>query len=120
MIGPAANQRIQDRAKKREKARQVLFDADLQDLAGLPAGRRVIAWLLVNCHMFRPTFAGDAFASIFRDGERNAALRLSVEMKRACPDGFRAIVAEMLQLETEPGEPELEPAGEEENDDVDS
>ena len=49
-----------------------------------PLGRKVLNDILTQCHMFHPVVVpGDPFLTHFRDGERNAGLRILTALNAA-------------------------------------
>jgi hypothetical protein len=55
------------------------------------------AWmheLLVNCHIFAPSFTGEALTSAFNEGQRNIGLILMADIMSACPNLYVTMMEE--------------------------
>src|SRR5438034_7377082 len=55
------------------------------------------AWMhdkLETCHVFRSSFATDALAMAFAEGERNIGLQLLNDIMQACPNNYILMMEE--------------------------
>lgn len=88
---PEQVERAERAAKRHEKAMRVV----VATLLSTPDGR---AWMwghLVSGHIFEASFvAGDPHLTSFRDGERNAMLRLLGDVMRAAPEQYMLMAKE--------------------------
>lgn len=65
--------------------------ADYAETFGTRNGKRVLWHLLQGCHLFSPTYTGDALSGAFREGERNVGLRILSMMDMGGEDGLKKI-----------------------------
>lgn len=82
--------------KPREKTlAEQQHEDDTRWLMGDPRGRRLVWRWLADGGLFRASFiAGDSHATAFREGERNAALRLHAQVMQHAPEQFVRMLAE--------------------------
>jgi hypothetical protein len=67
-------------------------EADLKWLMADPRGRRIVRRLLERSGVFRTSFTGDALGTAFREGERNAGLRLFDQIARFSPERLASMM----------------------------
>lgn len=75
------------------EADRLTEDADLRWLMGDPRGRRIARRLLTEGGVFRLSYTGEPVSTAFREGERNAGLRLLGRLLRAAPEATARIMA---------------------------
>jgi hypothetical protein len=76
LVGNAADPEQVRTGRHREKTAQQQYLDDLRELASTPAGERFITRLLADAGVFRLSHGPDSVATAFREGERNAGLKL--------------------------------------------
>jgi hypothetical protein len=83
----AGDEQAVNEARKDEKLQAQQEIADLKEVMGLHAGRRMMYRLLGHAHLFETSFtATDAQVVAFREGERNVALWLLTECQNNAPE----------------------------------
>lgn len=50
---------------------------DAKDVFSTPQGRRLLAYLMAECHVYTPIHSHDPYEAAFRNGMRNAALLIA-------------------------------------------
>lgn len=66
----------------------------VSNLMATESGRRWVLDTLDACHIFSTSFALDAIAMSFSEGERNVGLRLLNDIMFACPDQYVQMMRE--------------------------
>lgn len=85
------DRREQEAEKRRQRA---LLDAqDFESIATLPAGRRLLKRMMVECGIYQSTFTGDALTSAYQEGKRTMGLWL-IEQFNQCPDLYIQLIKE--------------------------
>ena len=87
---------MSDRQHRREQ-RSHRHDelALLEKLMSEPAGRRWVYNFLASCRIYATSFATNALAMAFNEGDRNAGLRLLVDITEASPDLYLLMLKEV-------------------------
>lgn len=71
------------------------FKQDLRWVTSTKSGRRVFHHLLVQCGMWRSSFAGEMEKSTeFQEGQRHIALMLWQDLERHCPERLDQLLQE--------------------------
>jgi hypothetical protein len=73
-----------------------------------PIGREFFYDLLASCHVYSTSFATNALAMAFREGERNVGLRLAADLTEATPDLFLLMLKEQNNVRSREPESESE------------
>lgn len=95
MSGRTMQERDQARRERREKRAREQAQADLREVMGTPAGRRVVWRLLERCRLFSTSFTGNS-ETFFREGERSVGLWLLQELEALAPEAFATMWAEQI------------------------
>jgi hypothetical protein len=66
----------------------------LGKLLSEPEGRAYFYDLLVSCHVYSTSFATNALAMAFREGERSIGLKLGADIEEANPDALMLMLKE--------------------------
>jgi hypothetical protein len=76
-------------------------------LMGDPIGRGYVYDLLCACHVFQSSFATNALAMAFSEGERNVGLFITNDLITASPDNYLLMLKEAgnVRPQPEPAEP---------------
>lgn len=74
--------------------RKLEADTDLEWLIADPRGRRFLRRHLAALGVFASSFTGDAITGAFREGERNAGLRLLNAVARVSPATVGSLLTE--------------------------
>lgn len=72
---------------------------DIKHLMDSEQGRRVIWWMLVQGNVFKTTFTGEPYTSVFNEGQRNLALALLTRVMQHCPEQYLKMAAEANEQE---------------------
>lgn len=67
-----------------------------------PDGREWFYNVLASCHVYSTSFATNALAMAYREGERNVGLRLTTELTEACPDLYLIMLKEAGNVRQRP------------------
>src|SRR3974390_1579375 len=86
--------RARRRARKLERQIEARDDAVIQNLLHTPGGRAWTRELLVRCHVFAPSYTGDAMGTAFKEGERNIGLILLQAIMHAAPEAYIQMMKE--------------------------
>jgi hypothetical protein len=72
-----------------------------------PVGRGYVYDLLASCHVFQSSFATNALAMAFNEGERNVGLLITNDLITASPDNYLLMLKEAgnVRPQPEPAEP---------------
>lgn len=69
-------------------------DQDLDNVMSTESGRRFIWNLLAEAGVFKSSFTGDNNATNFKEGQRNAGLRVFSRVMDICPDKYLVMAKE--------------------------
>jgi hypothetical protein len=86
--------RARRRARKTERGIEARDDAVIQDMLRGPGGRAWARELLERCHIFQPSYTGEAFSTAFKEGERNIGLYLLQAIMHAAPEAYIQMMKE--------------------------
>lgn len=89
----------EDRAENRKARREAAVKRreQLEQLGrfmSTPPGREYMYDLLASCHVYTTSFATNALAMAFREGERNIGLRLGADLTEASADLYLQMLKE--------------------------
>jgi hypothetical protein len=90
---------------RREKEQRTIRRDQLTRIAALmadPIGRGYIYDLLSACHVFQSSFATNALAMAFAEGERNVGLQLTADLIAAAPDNYLLMLKEAGNVRPQP------------------
>lgn len=95
-VGPAADPKAVRKREKDAKRRDQIAADDLRAVMGTPQGRRFVWALLTDARVYSTSFRhGEPVESaVFREGERNAGLKLLDRLHRTCADLYSLMVRE--------------------------
>jgi len=93
--------RARRRARKLERQIEARDDAVIQDLLRTPGGRAWTRELLERCHVFAPSYTGDAMGTAFKEGERNIGLILLQAIMHAAPEAYIQMMKEQGNARSE-------------------
>lgn len=93
----ASDQQQVDKAKAAAGLRELASRDVLKALLSSPAGRNWMWDLLQVGHLYETSFDRDPLAMAFREGERNFALRLLLQVTTATPELYAQMMAEKGQ-----------------------
>lgn len=71
----------------------------LQEIMAFKRGRAFVYRLLETCGIYRSSFASEALAMAFREGERNVGLRLLSEVTEVSPEKYHTMLKEARERE---------------------
>lgn len=101
LVGNAADSKQVKDARKREEHRREQELNDLRTVLGVPAGRRLLWRILLECHILGPSWRPESGRHMaFIEGERNIGLWLARELEQTAPEAFAKL---MLDAKTPPG-----------------
>jgi hypothetical protein len=94
-----------DPKQVRERLNQLKIDENIRDelfrkIMESREGRGWMHALLEIAHVWRSSFALDALAMAFAEGERNVGLHVLADLMRAAPDQYLVMVKEAAEIET--------------------
>jgi hypothetical protein len=75
------------------------FQADVELLAGTPAGRRFLRWICGEGHLFSTCYTGN-MTGTFMQGEQNLALKIVAAVRTYCPEALLEILPPMPDAKT--------------------
>lgn len=78
----------------------------LQEIMAFRRGRAFVYRILEQCGIYRTSFASDAMAMAFREGERNVGLRLLAEVTEVSPEKYYTMLKEAREREVIDGQRE--------------
>lgn len=89
------------RASQHEKAKELKgrADKDLESVMSTESGRRFIWEMLADAGVFQSSFTGDNNATNFKEGQRNAGLRIFSRVMEVCPDMYLVMAKEAKEDE---------------------
>jgi len=93
----AASQAAMKRAEQRAKR----DDADLAFVLSDPRGRRFLWRELGRCGLHAQTYSPNNSEHCFKAGERNAAIRLNLDVIRVSPENYLLMQQEAMQEEAD-------------------
>lgn len=67
------------------------FQADVELLAGTPAGRRFLRWICGEGHLLSTCYTGN-MTGTFMQGEQNLALKVFAAVRAFCPEAVPDIM----------------------------
>ena len=83
-------------AVRADRERQVT----IRSVMDTKSGRLWFFDLLTSCHIFDSSFAMEAIAMAFKEGERNIGLQILRDLMRACPDMYVLMMREANERDT--------------------
>lgn len=84
-----------DKRKRDSGRRKKQAESVIRQLMETPGGRQWVWEQLTLSHLFATSFvSGDPMATAFREGERNAGLRLLASVMKAAPDLYLVAMKE--------------------------
>jgi len=93
-----------DPKQVKERLNQLRVDEAIRDalfrrIMETREGRGWVHALLESAHVWRSSFALDALAMAFAEGERNIGLHVLADLMRAAPDQYLVMVKEAAEVE---------------------
>lgn len=86
-------QALEDQARA-DKLAGVQMKADVRNLMGTAAGRRVVWYLLEQFGIFRTSYSSEALAMAFSEGRRSAGLEVMALVCTFCPEQYDKMARE--------------------------
>ena len=83
----ANRKRTQGRKKKSE-------EGTVKTILSTKDGRAWMLSILEFCHIFAPSYTGEAFSTAFQEGQRNVGLRLLADVTRIAPEEYALMLRE--------------------------
>jgi alkylation response protein AidB-like acyl-CoA dehydrogenase len=94
-------ERAEAEKKLRERLAQEAEEADIRRLMTSKWGRRFLWRLMDQAGVFRLSYAPDAMAMAFAEGNRNSGLRILNLIHTLCPEHYPAMLKEQTSERTE-------------------
>jgi len=95
-LGPLGDEQLQAEIRNRRKLVEQQERADWRLITDGADGRRVLRWILDQCHLHTPSFALDSHVMALREGERNVGLMVMAQVERMAPDGWKLLMLETM------------------------
>jgi hypothetical protein len=94
----AADPKQVERARLKEVFNDRNFITDLRAILELPAGRRILWWLLETAGIYRSSFTGN-ITTFFNEGQRQVGLTLLAKIHEAKPEAIVLMMQESKRRE---------------------
>lgn len=98
MTTNAADPRQIERARLKEVFNDRTFAADLCSVLELPAGRRIIWWILEAAGVYRSSFTGNS-TTFFNEGRRDIGLLILGKLSEIKPEALVLMMQEAKKRE---------------------
>lgn len=82
---PLLDVKAAERSKSKAKLESKQNDADLREVMGTPAGRRLVWRQLAKFRLYEISHTGRSASTDFNEGQRQCGLWLLAELMRVCP-----------------------------------
>jgi hypothetical protein len=94
----AADPKVVEKARLKEAFNDRHFLTDLRALLELPAGRRILWWILETAGIYRSSFTGNS-TTFFNEGQRQVGLQLLGKIHDAKPEAMILMMQESKKRE---------------------
>jgi hypothetical protein len=94
----AADPKQVEKSRLKEVFNDRHFLTDLRALLELPAGRRILWWLLETAGIYRSSFTGNS-TTFFNEGQRQVGLTLLAKIHEAKPEAIVLMMQESKKRE---------------------